>query len=366
MKLNIIILSLLTIVPLSGCYQLGFGSIDLKPTTNIATISASASSERFIFIRDKKFGYIDRNGTIVIPAQFDNARDFSESLASVQIGDKYGCIDSNGKIVIPPRFDFIDKFKNGLAEITLDRLEKGKIDKTGKIVTAPSSPMPTPLSDDNRDPNLNRNILTRIERDGKYGYEDGNKKIVITARFDFAADSFVEDMAWVKVKDRIGYINKQGKTIVSPQFDYLGGDGTGSFDGGLARICLNQKCGYVNKTGKIVIPLKYNDAAQKFKDGLAWVKIGDRLGYINKTDRVVIPAQYGVPSKLKAGREGEVGFCGGGKYCFGVASDFDRELAFVEMPNKQCEIFNISKILNKGACNSYGYIDRSGKLIFKF
>jgi WG containing repeat len=363
MKLNIFILSLLSIVPLSGCYQLGFGSTDPNPAANITT--APISSKRFPFVRNNKFGYIDRNGKIVIPAQFDRAEKFSEGLATVKIGDKYGCIDSNGKIVIPPRFDYIYEFKNGLAEITLDRLDRGKIDKTGKIVTAPSSPQPTPLSDDKPLQNEG-NVLTLIEQGGKYGYQDRNGKIVIPTQFDFAADLFVEDIAWILVKDRIGYINKQGKTIVSPQFDYFGGDGVGNFDGGLARVCLEGKCGYIDKTGKIVIPLKYNDAAQKFKDGLAWVKIGDRLGYIDKTGKIIIPAQYGVPSRLKAGREGEVGFCDGCKYWFSAASDFDRGLAFVEMPNKQCEIFNISRILNKGACNSYGYIDRSGKLIFKF
>jgi hypothetical protein len=359
MKLNILILSLLAIVPLSGCNK-----IDPKPTANIATTPVSSSSERFPFFRDNKFGYIDLNGKIVIPAQFDDARDFSEGLATVKIGDKYGCIDSIGKVVIPPRFDFIYEFKHGLAEITLDRLEKGKIDKTGKIVTPPSSPRPTPLGDDNRDPNLDRDVLTLIEQKGKYGYEDGNRKIVIPARFDFAADRFVEDMAWVQVKGRIGYINNKGKTIVPPQFDYPGGYGVGNFDGGLAKVCLQSKCGYIDKIGKIVIPLKFNDAAQKFKDGLAWVKIGDRLGYIDKTGKVVIPARYGVPPKRKGSMEGEVGFCGE-KRCFGVASNFDRGLAFVEMPIIKCDILGISVTL-KDVCKSYGYIDRSGKLVFKF
>jgi WG containing repeat len=147
MKLNIFILSLLAILPLSGCYQLGFGSIDLKP--NSVKLPTSVSSERFLFSRDGKVGYIDKAGKIIIPARFDNAINFSEGLAAVEIDKKYGCIDVNGKIVIPPRFDYIDEFKNGLAEITLDRLEKGKIDKTGKIVTAPSLPKPTPLSDNN-------------------------------------------------------------------------------------------------------------------------------------------------------------------------------------------------------------------------
>jgi hypothetical protein len=357
MKLNIFILSLIAILPLSGCNK-----IDPKPTANVAT--NPVSSEKFPFLRDNKFGYIDRNGNIVIPARFEDARDFSEGLATVKIGDKYGCIDSSGKVVIPPQFDFIDEFKNGLAEITRGGLEKGKIDKTGKIVTPPSSPMPTPLGDNRRDPTLARDVLTIIEQKGKYGYEDGSRKTVIPAQFDSAADRFVEDMAWILVKDRVGYINNKGKTIVPPQFDYSGRAGVGNFDGGLAKVCLQRKCGYIDKTGKIVIPLKFNDAAQKFKDGLAWVKIGDRLGYIDKTGKVLIPARYGVPPRIKGIMEGKLGFCDE-KNCFRAASNFDRGLAFVEMPIIKCDILGISVAI-KDVCKSYGYIDSSGKLVFKF
>ena len=138
MKLNIFILNLLAILPLSGCYQLSFGSIDLKPTTNIATIPASASTERFIFIRDKKFGYIDRNGVIVIPAQFKRAENFSDGLARVMIGEKSGFIDRNGKIVIPIKFDEnrVGDFSEGLARVEIDG-KHGFIDLKGNMVISP-------------------------------------------------------------------------------------------------------------------------------------------------------------------------------------------------------------------------------------
>lgn len=418
MKLNILILSLLAIVPLSGCNK-----IDPKPTANIATTPVSSSSERFRFFRDRKYGYIDRNGNMVILARFEEARDFSEGLATVKIGDKYGCIDSNGRVVIPPRFDFIGEFKNGFAEIRFDRLETGKIDRTGKILIAPSSPMLTFRNRKYGYVNRNGNIviparfeeatdfneglatvkigdkygcidssgkvvisprfdfigkfknglaeitLDRLERgkidrtgkiviapssrmltsggeddNGKYIYEDGYRKMVIPAQFDFAADSFVEDMAWVAVKGRIGYINNKGKTIVSPQFDYQGGDGTGNFDSGWARVCLQSKCGYIDKTGKIVIPLKFDDAAQKFRDGLAWVKIGERLGFIDKTGKVVIPARYLYNEPHKAGME--------------MNNNFDRGLAKVTIHNK-C-LFGLED------CYEGAYIDTTGKLVFKF
>ena len=52
-----------------------------------------------------KWGFINREGKIVIRPQFDGAEEFTEDLAPVQIGNKHGYIDRAGKIVIPPRFD---------------------------------------------------------------------------------------------------------------------------------------------------------------------------------------------------------------------------------------------------------------------
>jgi hypothetical protein len=353
-----IILSLLAICSLSSC-----SSSNTPPSianaSNLQTTNKSESPnlERFLFMRNNKFGYIDRNGKIIIPAQFEEARKFSEGLATVKIGKKYGCIDTIGKLVIPARFDFVYEFKNGLAEVSIDRSAKAKIDKTGKLVTVPTSIVTTYSNDYGTEltDRIESEGLILVEKGGKYGYQNRAGKMVIPAQFDFAADRFVEGMAWVQMKNRIGYIDNRGKTIVAPQFDYLGGFITGNFNGGLARVCLHGKCGYINKTGKIVIPLQFDDAAVKFSNGLAWVKIRDRLGYIDKGGKVIIPARYIYPGKTKGVMEGSIGACGK-DYCFDAHTDFDRGLAAVAIPEK-CGLFD---------CNGYGYIDTTGKLVFKF
>src|SRR6218665_591042 len=54
---------------------------------------------------DRKCGYIDQTGKIVIKPQFDGAGRFQEGLAPVKLGSPWGYIDKNGKMVINPQFD---------------------------------------------------------------------------------------------------------------------------------------------------------------------------------------------------------------------------------------------------------------------
>ena len=74
-----------------------------------------------------KWGYIDKTGKRVIEFQYWWANPFSEGLARVKLeeGRKPAVIDRQGKVVIPPKFDSVGSFHNGLASVTLgDRWEE--------------------------------------------------------------------------------------------------------------------------------------------------------------------------------------------------------------------------------------------------
>jgi hypothetical protein len=80
-----------------------------------------------------KDGYIDSTGKIVIPPQFDEARDFSEGLAAVRVCTKYGYVDTSGKMIIEPQFQFAEPFSDGLAQVQLSTNEVAYVDRSGKI-----------------------------------------------------------------------------------------------------------------------------------------------------------------------------------------------------------------------------------------
>ncbi|MBF7048142.1 WG repeat-containing protein, partial [Campylobacter volucris] len=54
---------------------------------------------------DNKWGFIDKNGKLIIEAKYDNAYDFSEGLARVELNGKWGFINKKGEIAIDTKYN---------------------------------------------------------------------------------------------------------------------------------------------------------------------------------------------------------------------------------------------------------------------
>jgi len=92
--------------------------------------------DRAFFKKAGKYGFIDLNGKIIIPATFDEATHFGEGLAGVRVGEQWGFVNKSGEMVIQPQFDDVGVFSEGAASIAL----KGKwgfIDRKGKVLIVP-------------------------------------------------------------------------------------------------------------------------------------------------------------------------------------------------------------------------------------
>lgn len=151
--------------------------------------------------KDRKFGYINKSGEMVIPPQFDRAMSFCEGLGRVGIGDKQGYIDETGKIVIPLQFAEAYPFREGLAGARIDE---------------------------------------------KFGYIDKTGAFVIQPQFDHV-EPFFEGLAAVMAGEKWGYIDRTGKYVVEPQFDKVW-----SFNDGIAPVTKGDTHGYIDNTGELV------------------------------------------------------------------------------------------------------------------
>lgn len=83
-----------------------------------------------------KYGFITENGEVKIPLIYDYAEEFSEGLAIVRDGDFFGYINRNGETVIDIIYDDANSFKNGKALVKQKRsnfINTFYIDKNGDI-----------------------------------------------------------------------------------------------------------------------------------------------------------------------------------------------------------------------------------------
>src|ERR1700722_5416501 len=102
----------------------------------------------------RKWGFIDKNGKLVIPFRFDDVdldtyggfedpnlghflpkpfANFREGLCAVRVDDHWGYIDKTGRLVIPAQYDEAGAFSEGLAFVRKSR-QCGYVDRTGKLV----------------------------------------------------------------------------------------------------------------------------------------------------------------------------------------------------------------------------------------
>ena len=112
-------------------------------------------------------------------------------------------------------------------------------------------------------------------------------------------DSLCEEepiiLAPVCISGKWGFINKNGKYVINPQFDKVG-----YFHCGLAAVRINNNNGYysgygrwgfINADGEYVVNPQF-DEVHRFYEGVAAVKRGEKWGFIDEWGGYVAEPQY--------------------------------------------------------------------------
>jgi len=137
---------------------------------------------------DRKYGYVNHEGMVVIAPVFDYASAFYEGLAEVEVDGLSGYIDLNGEFVIEPRYYSGGYFMNGYATVaieggwvegmsgeSLDSGLWGLIDTDGRVVIEPQYGFLWREQD-------YANLIA--EEDGMYGLVDRDNNIQIPFEYD--------------------------------------------------------------------------------------------------------------------------------------------------------------------------------------
>lgn len=175
----------------------------------------------------------------------DDYADVEDYVYFIENG-KFGYMDNTGKMVIPAKFSYARHFHEKLAAASVEEGKCGFIDKAGKFVIPPKF---------------------------------------------FNCEDFSDGIAFVYTmqggKKNWFLINKEGKTVPIPEFQYYG-----KFSEGLCNVIASDgKWGYIDKTGKYFVQPIYNNAGP-FHEGLANVEVGRVSGFIDTTGKMVIEPQF--------------------------------------------------------------------------
>jgi hypothetical protein len=219
-------------------------------------------------------------------------------------GGKAGYIDRNGKIVVKPTLDFYgntgDEFHNGLLETGIGYGDY--IDASGKAVTKED--------DFYRGWEFSDGLAAAQKNDGdKWGYIDRAGKFVISPRFEYnylteTLSSFSDGLAAIEIKDKYGYIDRAGEFVIEPQFLH-GAD----FQEGLARVAVEGPCAYFDYDDPCEFfnpPQALPSAARDRKPPLCKFTFIDKKGAIITAERFERAENFaeGLAAVMKNGKWG--------------------------------------------------------------
>jgi tetratricopeptide (TPR) repeat protein len=198
-----------------------------------------------------KYQYIDTQGNSISQKRFACAKDFSEGLTPVRVGQLYGYMDKNFQMVIKPQFSFAGDFHEGLACAT--HVPASKIPEL-RLSSATSGGMGGSRSD----------FFTGfIDRCGTFVLRESAADCPNDISFIYDSSRFSEGLADIRIGDRHAFINHHGHVVIPPLFDEVR-----PFSDGLAVVEMAGKYGYINKSGELVIRPQF-DLAGDFSDSLA-------------------------------------------------------------------------------------------------
>jgi hypothetical protein len=233
-------------------------------------------SEGYARFNDGKWGYINTSGTYAITPQYEDAKDFNDGLAIVQLKGNWGMIDVSGKTIINFEFEELKPFKNDVA-LAKQKGMWGIISKDGSWIIKPEYEKLDVFNDD----------YAQATKGANQGYVKKSGEFVNQPNDLIKAWDFNDGYAMTRgANNKIGYMDKNMNVVIEPKYEK--GEG---WSGSYARVFSSGKWKYVNEKGE---EFDIENAAKLYKhlDGLAAVKVGNNFGYIDEKCVWIIKPEY--------------------------------------------------------------------------
>lgn len=259
---------------------------DVKDFSNGKALIVMDYPEEFI---DKRYGYINKDGSVFIKPSLIDATYFTEGLAYIYDENRRGYIDTNGVMQISLKDGEVGyPFSEGYASISNKEYKVGFIDKTGKKV----------LPFDYQEPAYFVGGLAKANIDGVVGLMDKTGKLIVEPTYH-ELNKFNEGYSFIgKLSTGMKYtwalIDSTGQKITNEVFSDVQ-----YFSQGLCAVKENGEWKFIDKSGKTVISNNYIlcgvFAGEK---PLAWVSYENEgkknAEFINKEGQTILRLPFNV------------------------------------------------------------------------
>lgn len=302
----------------------------------------------------EKWGYVNKKDKWIISPQYDKAEPFEKKgkYATIMLDGKYGCINKKGELAIKPVFTDYEMMRHARQELELgnklgstiyplksDLGKYGFVNHIGEWTINPDYDQVgefgantfVAVCQNNKWGCVNRkgtvivNVVfanRRIAEKAGMEIQEGNKKgrvlfplqndsdglwgwanyageWVIKPAFDEVKGFNTPDdkIAYVRVKDKWGAVNRKDKFVIEPIFD-LKAIANASMEyqnkakkGATLYPIYDEYLSlwkFVDYVGKELIPPTYQDVKEIYNDKLILVKIQDKWGCVDKSFKVKI------------------------------------------------------------------------------
>lgn len=233
---------------------------------------------------NKKWGFINAKGELVIDTLFDKVESFNEGLCAVKINNKCGFINTKGELVIDTIYDAVSAhFEEGLAAFAIGDRSSAKV---GYINTNGDIVVDTLYS--NGDEFYKEGITRVAKGDKKDTYIDKTGKVIIPV--EEALSEFSHNRAVALIDGKKYLIDRSGNKIKQLDFErYI------DFrDDDLAVIMNEGKVSIIDTMGNTIGNMIYKglspnrDFVSEFHNGCAVISVNSKYGVIDRSGNEII------------------------------------------------------------------------------
>jgi hypothetical protein len=249
-------------------------------------------------ISEGKYGFMNTQGKLMIPAMYNEVGPFQEGLAVVSKDDKFGIIDKKNQMIVDFQYDEILEFVQNRAIVRKGE-KYGVIDRLGKLVF--------PLIYE--DISIREDSLYEAIEEGRSHYFDLNYSKQLTLNgivfidfskytsarhpeFEFVGDlDRTSNRAVVKVAGQLNYIDSTGKLMLTNPLEWFPDAlSVAKYNNGFAVYRKKDKYGLIDINGKVVQKNVYESSGPF--TGFWPVKDKGNWALLDVKGKVILPFEY--------------------------------------------------------------------------